>query len=89
MKLAVSIDDDDDDDGMRQLKDMAFTVINNSILVKSVNRRGEMSQDGDPLLAHTMAFHALYTEHIPDSYPGEVDWVRGLFDKDSQLNSIG
>ena len=43
----------------------------------------------DPLLAHTMAFHALYTEHIPDSYPGEVDWVRGLFDKDSQLNSIG
>ena len=87
MKLAVSIDDDDDD-GMRQLKDMAFTVIHNSILVKSVSRRGELKED-DPLLAHTMAFHALYTEHIPDSYPGEVDWVRGLFDKDSQLNSIG
>ena len=41
-----------------------------------------MSQD-DPLFSYTMAFHALYTEHIPDSYPGEVDWVRGLFDKDS------
>ena len=82
MKLAVSIDDDDADDGMRQLKDMAFTVINNSILLKSAIRRREMSQD-DPLFSYTMAFHALYTEHIPDEYPGEVDWVRCLFDKDS------
>ena len=64
MKLAVSIDDDDADDGMRQLKDMAFTVINNSILLKSAIRRREMSQD-DPLFSYTtMAFHALYTEHI-------------------------
>ena len=82
MKLAVSIDDDDADDGMRQLKDMAFTVINNSILLKSAIRRREMSQE-DPLFSYTMAFHALYTEHIPDGYPGVVDWVRGLFDKDS------
>jgi len=82
MELALSIDDDDGNQvGLRQLKDTAFTVINNSILVKSVTRRHEMSQE-DPLFVHGMAFHSLYTECFPDSYP-PVNWVSGQFDKDT------
>ena len=81
LALSIEIDDDDNDDNMRSLKDTAFTVINNSILVKSVTRRHEMSQE-DPLFVHGMAFHSLYTECFPDSYP-PVNWVSGQFDKDT------
>jgi len=82
LALSIEIDDDDNDDNMRSLKDTAFTVINNSILVKSVAKRHEMNQE-DPLFVHGMAFHSLYTECFPDSYPGEVNWVSGQFDKDT------
>jgi len=79
VKLALSIDDDDDE--MQELKDKAFMVLNNSMLLESSARRHEMSEE-DPLFT-PMAFHSLYTEHFPNNYPGEIDWERGLFDKDS------
>ena len=80
MKLVLSIDVDDDE--MQELKDKAFMVLNNSMLMESSARRHEMSEE-DPLFTPTMAFHSLYIEHFPNNYPGEIDWERGLFDRDT------
>ena len=79
MKLALSIDDDDDE--MQELKDKSFMILNNTMLVRSMARRDEMSKE-DPLYGHTMEFYSLFVENVPNDYPGEIDLERGLFDFD-------
>eukprot|EP00579_Thalassiosira_antarctica_P025568 CAMPEP_0202023022 /NCGR_PEP_ID=MMETSP0905-20130828/50904_1 /ASSEMBLY_ACC=CAM_ASM_000554 /TAXON_ID=420261 /ORGANISM="Thalassiosira antarctica, Strain CCMP982" /LENGTH=785 /DNA_ID=CAMNT_0048585307 /DNA_START=386 /DNA_END=2743 /DNA_ORIENTATION=- len=84
MRLAVSIDDDDDDDN--DLQSTVFVVLNNFILSKGGHRRQNMDQD-DPIFVHTMAFHSLYTEHIPADWPGLIgssfSWKNDSIKKDS------
>jgi len=90
MRLGCSIMDAeevDDDFYSLNLKDAAFILLNNTILSKGSRRRQKMTNTDDPLYRHTMAFHSVYTENIPDEWPGLMDdsfsWKNASIDKES------
>ena len=84
MRLAMSFGDDFVD--MNGLKESAFIMLHNSILVKGSNRRQRMTTD-DPIYTLGMECHAIYTENTPDDWPGLIDenhsWANDSIERDS------